>query len=101
MEEKYIDFIRTNREGEGLEEIKTNHPDGLIFVNSQSEGNIYIGKKRVTDYYNSQVDVNDPNKLTNDVGGIESGIHVSELKGKSISEILDTILFASNNNLTL
>jgi hypothetical protein len=30
-----------------------------------------------------------------------SGINASEFKGKSISEILDIILFASNNNLTL
>ena len=101
MEEKYIDFIRTNQEGNGLEIIKKEHPDGIIFVNSQSEDNIYIGEKRITDYYNSQVDVNNPEKLTNNVGGIKSGIHVSEFKGKSISEILDTILFASNNNLTL
>jgi hypothetical protein len=30
-----------------------------------------------------------------------SGINASELKGKSVSEILDIILFASNNNLSL
>ena len=43
----------------------------------------------------------DDNSITNNVGGMTSGINASELKGKSISEILDIILFASNNNMTL
>ena len=97
MEEKNIDFIRTNQEGDGLEAIKTKYPDGIIFVNSQSEDNIYIGEKRVTDNYNPTVD----DEITNNVGGMPSGINVSELRGKSISEILDTILFAESNNLSL
>lgn len=93
-----VDFIRTDQEGEGLKVIKNEYPDGIIFVNSQSEDNIYIGEKRITDNYNLGVD---ENSITNNVGGMTSGINASELKGKSVSEILDIILFASNNNLTL
>ena len=98
MEEKNIDFIRTNQEGDGLEAIKTEYPDGIIFVNSQSEDNIYIGEKRITDNYNPTVK---DGEYTNNVGGMPSGIPVSDLKGKSISEIIDTILFAESNNLSL
>ena len=98
MEEKYVDFIRTDQKGDGLEEIKGKYPDGIIFVNSQSEGNIYIGSERITDNYNLGVD---DNSITNNVGGMVSGINASDLKDKSISEILDIILFASNNNMTL
>ena len=99
MEEKYdVEFIKTDKDGDILETIKKEHRHGIIFVNSQSEGNIYIGSERITDNYNLGVD---ENSITNNVGGMTSGINASELKGKSVSEILDIILFASNNNMTL
>ena len=98
MEEKYVEFIKTDKESNGLETIKGDHPYGIIFVKSQSEGNIYIGSDRITDNYNSAVA---DNSITNSVGGMTSGINASDLKGKSVSEILDIILFASNNNMTL
>jgi hypothetical protein len=97
-EEKYVEFIRTSQKDEYLEKIKEEHSDGIIFVNSESEDNIYIGSKRITDHYNLGVD---GNSITNNVGGMTSGINASDLKGKSVSEILDIILFASNNNMTL
>ena len=93
-----IKFIKTSREGVDLQHIQENYPNSIIDVNSDKERNIYIGSERVTDNYNPNVD---ENSITNNVGGIESGINVSELKGKSISEILDIILFSSNNNLEL
>lgn len=93
-----IKFIKTDKEGVDLQEIQDNYPNSIIDVNSQSEKNIYIGNERITDNYNLGVD---ENCITNNVGGMTSGINASELKGKSISEILDIILFASNNNLSL
>ena len=93
-----IEFIKTSKEGSDLQVIKDNYPNSIINVNSNKEKNIYIGKERITDNYNLGVD---ENSITNNVGGMVSGINASELKGKSVSEILDIILFASNNNLTL
>ena len=93
-----IKFIKTDKEGSELQDIKKNYPNSIIDVNSNSEKNIYIGQDRVTDNYNLGVG---DECVTNNVGGMESGINASKLKGKSISEILDIILFASNNNLTL
>ena len=93
-----IKFIKTSREGTDLQHIQENYPNSIINVNSDKERNIYIGSERVTDNYNPIVD---ENSITNNVGGMVSGINVSELKGKSISEILDTILFVENNNLAL
>jgi hypothetical protein len=91
-----IKFIKTSKEGVDLQYIQENYPNSIIDVNSNKERNIYIGSERVTDNYNPNVE---ENSITNNVGGIESGINVSELKGKSISEILDIILFSSNNNM--
>ena len=93
-----IKFIKTDTEGSELQEIQNYYPNSIINVNSDSEKNVYIGTERLTDNYNLGVD---ENSITNNVGGMTSGINASELKGKSISEILDIILFASNNNLTL
>lgn len=93
-----IKFIKTDKEGELLENIQKEYPNSVIDVNSKSEKNIYIGTERVTDNYNIGVD---ENSITNNVGGMKSGINASELKGKSVSEILDIIIFASNNNMTL
>ena len=93
-----IKFIKTNKEGNDLKKIQNDYPNSIIDVNSNIEKNIYIGTERVTDNYNIGVD---DNSITNNVGGIESGINASELKGKSISEILDRILFATNNNLPI
>lgn len=93
-----IKFIKTDKEGLDLKNIQDNYPNSIIDVNSVSEKNIYIGQNRVTDNYNLGVDVN---SITNNVGGMKSGINASELKGKSVSEILDIILFASNNNITI
>ena len=96
--EKNIKFIKTDKEGLDLQVIQENYPNSIIDVNSKIEKNIYIGKERVTDNYNLGVD---ENCITNNVGGMISGINASELKGKSVSEILDIILFASNHNLSL
>ena len=93
-----IKFIKTDKEGTDLQVIQENYPNSIIDVNSQKEKNVYIGIERITDNYNLGVD---ENKVTNTVGGMSSGINASELKGKSISEILDIILFASDNNMTL
>lgn len=93
-----IKFIQTDKEGVNLQEIQENYPNSIIDVRSAKEKNIYIGSERVTDNYNLGVD---ENNITNSVGGMTSGINASELKGKSVSEILDIILFASNNNMTL
>ena len=93
-----INFIKTDKEGLVLKNIQKNYPNSIIDVNSKSEKNIYVGTERVTDNYNIGVD---EDSITNSVGGMASGIHMSELKGKSVSEILDIILFASNNNLAL
>lgn len=93
-----IKFIKTDKEGLELQNIQENYPNSIIDVNSQSEKNVYIGAERITDNYNLGVD---DNSITNNVGGMTSGINASELKGKSVSEILDIILFASNNNMTL
>ena len=93
-----IKFIKTDKEGIYLQAIQETYPNSIIDVNSQSEKNVYIGSERITDNYNLGVD---ENSITNNVGGMTSGINASELKGKSVSEILDIILFASNNNLAL
>ena len=93
-----INFIKTDKEGEYLQSIQVDYPNSIIHVKSNKEDNMYIGSERITDNYNLGVD---ENSITNNVGGMTSGINASELKGKSISEILDIILFASNNNLTL
>lgn len=93
-----IKFIKTDKEGELLRSIQEGYPNSIIHVNSESEKNVYVGTERLTDNYNLGVD---ENSITNNVGGMTSGINASELKGKSVSEILDIILFASNNNLTL
>ena len=93
-----IKFIKTDKEGLELQVIQDYYPNSIIDVNSKSEKNIYIGTERVTDNYNLGVN---ENSITNNVGGMSSGINASELKGKSVSEILDIILFASNNDLTL
>ena len=93
-----IKFIKTDKEGIYLQAIQETYPNSIIDVNSQSEKNVYIGSERITDNYNLGVD---DNSITNNVGGMSSGINASELKGKSVSEILDIILFASNNNLAL
>lgn len=93
-----IEFIKTDKEGIELQTIQENYPNSIIDVNSNKEKNVYIGSDRITDNYNLGVD---EKCITNNVGGMTSGINASELKGKSISEILDIILFASNNNLTL
>ena len=93
-----IKFIKTDKEGLELQVIQEYYPNSIIDVNSQSEKNVYVGTERLTDNYNLGVD---ENSITNNVGGMTSGINASELKGKSISEILDIILFASNNNMTL
>jgi hypothetical protein len=95
---KDIKFIKTDKTSEDLEKIQKDYPNSIINVNSNRERNVYVGDYRITDNYNLGVD---ENSITNDVGGISSGINASEFKGKSISEILDTILFAKNNNLTL
>lgn len=95
---KDIKFIKTDKTSEKLEKIQKDYPNSIINVNSNRERNVYIGDYRITDNYNLGVD---ENSITNDVGGISSGINASEFKGKSVSEILDTILFAKNNNLTL
>ena len=94
-----IKFIKTDKEGVDLQNIQNDYPNSIIDVNSQSEKNIYIGSERVTDNYNLGKEYMD--SITNNVGGMTSGINASELKGKSVSEILDIILFASNNNMTL
>jgi hypothetical protein len=94
-----IKLIRTKKEGDDLLKIQENYPNSIIFVDSEKDKNVYIGLDRVEQGYNVGVDVDD-DKITNSVGGI-SGYHASELKGKPISEILDIILFASNNNLEL
>ena len=93
-----IKFIKTDKEGDNLLSIQENYPNSIIDVNSNKEKNLYIGTERITDNYNLGVD---DNSITNNVGGMTSGINASELKGKSVSEILDIILFASNNNMTL
>ena len=93
-----IEFIKTDKEGDNLLYIQENYPNSIIDVNSNKEKNLYIGTDRITDNYNLGVD---ENSITNNVGGMSSGINASDLKGKSISEILDIILFASNNNMTL
>ena len=93
-----INFIKTDKKGSELQAIQEYYPNSIIDVNSEKEKNIYIGSERVTDNYNLGVD---GSSVTNNVGGMSSGINASELKGKSISEILDIILFASNNNLSL
>ena len=93
-----INFIKTDKKGSELQAIQEYYPNSIIDVNSEKEKNIYIGSERVTDNYNLGVD---GSSVTNNVGGMTSGINASELKGKSISEILDIILFASNNNLSL
>ena len=93
-----IKFIKTNKVGSSLTEIQKEYPNSIINVNSESEKNIYIGSDRVTDNYNLGVN---ESSTTNNVGGMVSGINASDLKGKSVSEILDIILFAENNNLTL
>lgn len=93
-----IKFIKTDKEGLELQVIQEYYPNSIIDVNSESEKNVYIGTERITDNYNLGVDAG---SVTNNVGGMTSGINASELKGKSISEILDIILFASNNNLAL
>ena len=93
-----IKFIQTDKEGIDLQSIQNDYPNSIIDVNSQKEKNLYIGSDRITDNYNLGVG---DNSITNNVGGMTSGINASELKGKSISEILDIILFASNNNITL
>ena len=94
-----IKFIKTDKEGVDLHNIQNDYPNSIIDVNSQSEKNIYIGSERITDNYNLGKEYMD--SITNNVGGMTSGINASELKGKSVSEILDIILFASNNNMTL
>ncbi len=96
--ENDIKFIKTDKEGIELQLINDNYPNSFINVNSKSEKNLYIGSERVTDNYNLGVE---DNSITNNVGGMSSGINAYELKGKSISEILDIILFSSNNNLEL
>ena len=93
-----INFIKTDKEGEYLQSIQVDYPNSIIHVKSNKEDNMYIGSERITDNYNLGVD---ENSITNNVGGMTSGINASELKGKSVSEILDIILFATNNNLTL
>lgn len=93
-----IKLIRTKKEGDDLLIIQENYPNSIIFVDSEKDKNVYIGSDRVEQGYNVGVD---GDNITNSVGGMESGILASELKGKPISEILDIILFASNNNLTL
>ena len=93
-----IKFIKTDKEGIELQVIQEYYPNSIIDVNSGSEKNVYIGTERITDNYNLGVD---DNSITNSVGGMISGINASELKGKSVSEILDIILFASNNDLTI
>lgn len=93
-----INFIKTDKEGEYLQSIKVDYPNSIIHVKSNKEDNMYIGSDRITDNYNLGVD---DSSITNNVGGMTSGINASELKGKSVSEILDIILFASNNNMTL
>ena len=91
-----IKLIRTKKEGDELLKVQENYPNSIIFVDSEKDKNVYIGSERVEQGYNVGVD-----GITNSVGGMKSGILASELKGKPISEILDIILFASNNNLTL
>ena len=93
-----IKFIKTDKGGIELRAIQEFYPNSIIDVNSHSEKNVYIGTERITDNYNLGVD---ESSITNNVGGMSSGINASELKGKSVSEILDIILFASNNELTL
>ena len=93
-----IKFIKTNKVGSSLTEIQKEYPNSIIKVDSDSEKNIYIGYDRVTDNYNLGVN---ESSTTNNVGGMVSGINALDLKGKSVSEILDIILFAENNNLTL
>ena len=96
--DEYINFIKTDKVGDELTDIQKGYPNSIIDVNSEKEKNIYIGNERVTDNYNLGVD---DSSVTNNVGGMVSGIYASNLKGKSVSEILDIILFASNNNMTL
>ena len=91
-------FIKTDKEDIDLQVIQEDYPNSIIVVRSDSEANTYVGSDRLTDNYNLGVD---DSSITNNVGGMASGINASELKGKSISEILDIILFASNNDLTL
>ena len=94
-----IKFIKTDKEGLELQNIQKDYPNSIIHVKTnKGDNNVYIGSDKVTDNYNLGVD---DNSITNNVGGMTSGINASELKGKSVSEILDIILFASNNNMTL
>lgn len=98
METEDIYFIKTDKEGDELQLIKDNYCNSIINVRSDSEKNLYIGEDRITDNYNPTVE---DYEITNNVGGMPSGIPVSDLKGKSISEIIDVILFAESNNLSL
>ena len=75
-----IKFIKTDKEGVDLHNIQNDYPNSIIDVNSQSEKNIYIGSERVTDNYNLGKEYMD--SITNNVGGMTSGINASELKGK-------------------
>lgn len=98
--DKEIKFIYTDKK-ETLNGIIENDEfsSSIIYDKSDNKTNIYIGNDRVTDRYNT--DKGDEEFTINNVGGMSSGIKVSDLRGKSISEIIDTILFAENNNLTL
>ena len=98
MKTEDIYFIKTDKEGNELQSIKDNYYNSIINVRSDSEKNLYIGEDRITDNYNPTVE---DDEITNNVGGMPSGIPVSDLKGKSISEIIDVILFAESNNLSL
>lgn len=66
-----INFIKTDKEGSKLQEIQENYPNSIIHVKSNGEDNVYIGSDRITDNYNLGVD---ENRITNNVGGMTSGI---------------------------
>lgn len=94
-------FIKTT--SDKLEEAKSLNPL-FIHIEDEKETNLYAGNTKVTDVYNSQAE---DDWKTIAIGGVEKDTMASELKGKSVSEILDMILYKvekpthTNNSVSL
>lgn len=83
-----VEFIETT--STKLKDVQTSHPGAFIHVNdSNGDDILYIGEDKVTDKFNvGDENVNSP---TRKVGGLDAST-ISELKEKSVSEILLDIL---------
>ena len=82
-----IKFIQTDKEGLELQVIQDSYPNSIIYVKSNTEKNVYIGKERVTENYNHIVE-NIKNLTDNTLVDVYQGMIVYVVEDNSLYILL-------------